>query len=491
MKPYEKPSKKQKETMRTANPAACPLAKKCGGCQLQNMSYPQQLQWKQRKVERLLGKFHRVEPIIGMEHPVHYRNKVQAAFGLDRGRRIISGVYQSSTHRIVPVDSCMIEDQKADQIITSIRHLLPQFRIQPFDERTGQGLLRHVLVKRGFSSGQIMVVLVTVSPILPAKNRFVEALLQKHPDITTVVQNINPGFTSMVLGEREKVLYGPGTIEDTLCGCVFRISAKSFYQINPVQTEVLYSRALEMARLTGSERVIDAYCGIGTIGMIAARQAGQVLGVELNRDAVRDAISNAKRNNITNIYFQCADAGEFMREMAAEGETADVVLMDPPRAGSDEAFLSSLVKLSPTKVVYISCNPETQVRDVTYLTQNGYSVCAIQPVDMFPYTNHVETVVLLSKGEIDSKKVRVEFSLEDMDMSGFQNDATYSQIKERVLQQTGLKVSSLYIAQIKQKHGIIERENYNKPKSENTRQPKCPPEKEAAITEALKYFGMI
>lgn len=397
MKPYEKPSKKPKEAVRTANPAAYPLAKKCGGCQLQNMSYPQQLQWKQRKVERLLGKFHRVEPIIGMEHPVHYRNKVQAAFGLDRGRRIISGVYQSSTHRIVPVESCMIEDQKADQIITSIRHLLPQFRIQPFDERTGQGLLRHVLVKRGFSSGQIMVVLVTVSPILPAKNRFVEALLQKHPDITTVVQNINPGFTSMVLGEREKVLYGPGTIEDTLCGCVFRISAKSFYQINPVQTEVLYSRALEMARLTGSERVIDAYCGIGTIGMIAARQAGQVLGVELNRDAVRDAISNAKRNNITNIYFQCADAGEFMREMAAEGETADVVLMDPPRAGSDEAFLSSLVKLSPTKVVYISCNPETQVRDVTYLTQNGYSVCAIQPVDMFPYTNHVENICLLAK----------------------------------------------------------------------------------------------
>lgn len=490
MKPYEKPSKKPKEAVRTANPAACPLAKKCGGCQLQNMSYPQQLQWKQRKVERLLGKFHRVEPIIGMEHPVHYRNKVQAAFGLDRGRRIISGVYQSSTHRIVPVESCMIEDQKADQIITSIRHLLPQFRIQPFDERTGQGLLRHVLVKRGFSSGQIMVVLVTVSPILPAKNRFVEALLQKHPDITTVVQNINPGFTSMVLGEREKVLYGPGTIEDTLCGCVFRISAKSFYQINPVQTEVLYSRALEMAQLTGSERVIDAYCGIGTIGMIAARQAGQVLGVELNRDAVRDAISNAKRNNITNIYFQCADAGEFMREMAAEGETADVVLMDPPRAGSDEAFLSSLVKLSPTKVVYISCNPETQVRDVTYLTQNGYSVCTIQPVDMFPYTNHVETVVLLSK--LNAKQhIEVELNLDELDLTSSESKATYDEIKAYVLEKHGLKVSSLYISQVKRKCGIIERENYNKPKSENSEQPACPSEKEAAIIEALKHFQML
>ncbi len=384
-----------KKSSVAANPSPCPLAKKCGGCQLQNMSYPQQLRWKQGKVERLLGKFHSVEPILGMEYPYHYRNKVQAAFGLDRNRRIVSGVYQSSTHRIVSVDSCMIEDRKADEIIVSIRRILPLLRIQPFDERTGQGLLRHVLVKRGFASGQIMVVLVTASPILPSKNRFVELLREKHPEITTILQNINPGFTSMVLGEHEKVLYGPGYIEDTLCGCVFRISAKSFYQINPLQTEVLYSKALEMAQLNGTERVIDAYCGIGTIGMIAARQAGRVLGVELNRDAVRDAIANAKRNRISNIYFHCADAGEFMEEMAAEGETADVVLMDPPRAGSDLAFLSSLVKLAPQKVVYISCNPETQARDLTYLTQKGYQVCAIQPVDMFPHTNHTECCVLL------------------------------------------------------------------------------------------------
>ena len=295
----------------------------------------------------------------------------------------------------------------------------------------------------------------------------------------------------MLLGQNEKTLYGPGYITDILCGLRFRISAKSFYQINPVQTEVLYGKAMEFAELTGKETVIDAYCGIGTIGMVAAKKAGQVLGVEVNRDAVRDARENAKLNRVKNIRFVCADAGNFMVDMANAGEHCDVLFMDPPRTGSDTAFLSCALTLAPRRIVYVSCNPETLARDLNFLTKRGYRAEKIQPVDMFPHTDHVETVVLLSKGEIDSKKVRVEFSLEDMDMSGFQNDATYGQIKERVLQQTGLKVSSLYIAQVKQKYGIIERENYNKPKSENSRQPKCPPEKEAAITEALKYFGMI
>ena len=474
------------------NPNPCPLYRKCGGCQLQNMSYPRQLHWKQELVERLLGRFHRVNPIIGMEHPYHYRNKVQAAFALDRRKQIVSGVYQASTHRVVPVESCMIEDETADRIVGTIRKLMKDFKMEPYNEDTGRGLVRHVLVKRGFVSGQVMVVMVTVSPILPAKNNFVKALRKAHPEITTILQNVNNRATSMVLGESEKVLYGPGYIEESLCGCVFRISAKSFYQINPVQTEVLYNKAIELAGFTGKETVVDAYCGTGTIGLIAAKRgAGHVTGVELNQDAVRDAISNAKRNGIKNVYFYNADAGEFLSAMADEGETVDVVLMDPPRAGSDEQFLTSLAGLAPKKIVYISCNPETLQRDLQFLVRAGYHVQEIQPVDMFPHTNHVETVVLLSKGEIDSKKVRVEFSLEDMDMSGFQNDATYGQIKERVLQQTGLKVSSLYIAQVKQKYGIIERENYNKPKSENAKQPKCPPEKEAAITEALKFFGMI
>ena len=322
---------------------------------------------------------------------------MQAAFGIDRHRKIISGVYQSSTHRIVPVDHCMIEDEKADAVIVSVRKLLEGFKIQPYDERTGQGLLRHVLVKRGFQSGQLMVVLVTSGPILPSKNNFVKALRAEHPEITTVIQNVNNRHTSMVLGEFEKTLYGPGFIEETLCGCIFRISAKSFYQINPIQTEHLYGEAIRMAALTGKERVIDAYCGVGTIGLIASRWAGEVLGIEINQDAVRDAVVNARRNQVKNARFYCADAGDFMRDMAREGEHADVVFLDPPRAGSDERFLESLTILSPKKVVYISCNPETQERDLRFLTSRGYGVQEIQPVDMFPHTNHVETVALLSK----------------------------------------------------------------------------------------------
>ena len=474
------------------NPNPCPLYRKCGGCQLQNMSYPRQLHWKQELVERLLGRFHRVNPIIGMEHPYHYRNKVQAAFALDRRKQIVSGVYQASTHRVVPVESCMIEDETADRIIGTIRKLMKDFKMEPYNEDTGRGLVRHVLVKRGFVSGQVMVVMVTVSPILPAKNNFVKALRKAHPEITTILQNVNNRATSMVLGESEKVLYGPGYIEESLCGCVFRISAKSFYQINPVQTEVLYNKAIELAGFTGKETVVDAYCGTGTIGLIAAKRgAGHVTGVELNRDAVRDAISNAKRNGIKNVYFYNADAGEFLSAMADEGETVDVVLMDPPRAGSDERFLTSLAGLAPKKIVYISCNPETLQRDLQFLVRAGYHVQEIQPVDMFPHTNHVETVVLLSKGEIDSKKVRVEFSLEDMDMSGFQKGATYEQIKAYVLEHTGLKVSSLYISQIKRKCGLDVGQNYNLSKKEDAKVPKCPPEKEAAIRDALKYFQMI
>lgn len=380
-----------------SNPDACPLYRKCGGCQLQNMAYPQQLQWKQGRVERLLGKFGTVQPILGMKHPYHYRNKVQAAFGMNHKKEIVSGVYQSSTHNIVPVDSCMTEDKKADEIILTIRRLLKSFKLLPYNEDTGRGFLRHVLVKRGFASGQIMVVLVTGSPMFPGKNNFISALRKAHPDITTILQNINSSDTSLVLGEQEKTLYGPGTIEDALCGCVFRISAKSFYQINPLQTEALYGKAMKLAGLSGTETVIDAYCGVGTIGLIASRKAGRVIGIETNRDAVRDAVANMRRNGIENAHFYCADAGEFMTGMAMDGERADVVFMDPPRAGSDTAFLSSLVKLAPKKIVYISCNPETQARDLSHLTRKGYEVKEIQPVDLFPHTNHVECVVLMTR----------------------------------------------------------------------------------------------
>ncbi|MBQ9082487.1 MAG: 23S rRNA (uracil(1939)-C(5))-methyltransferase RlmD [Clostridia bacterium] len=375
----------------------CPLYKKCGGCQMQNLSYERQLQWKQALEVKLLGRFGHVGEIIGMDDPYHYRNKVQAAFGMTRGGKIISGVYQSGTHRIVSVDDCMIEDRAADKIIVTIRSMLRSFKLLPYNEDTGAGFLRHVLVRRGFATNEIMVVLVTGKAAFPAKKDFVTALLAKHPEITTIVQNINDAKTSMVLGEREEVLYGPGKIEDILCGCRFRISARSFYQINPVQTEVLYGKAVEYAGLTGKETVIDAYCGIGTIGLIAAKHAKSVIGVEVNTDAVKDAKVNAKANGLENAQFFAGDAGEFMEDMARNGEHADVVFMDPPRAGSDRKFLSSVLTLAPDRIVYVSCNPETLARDLMFLSKNGYKVRKIQPVDMFPHTHHVETVVLLSR----------------------------------------------------------------------------------------------
>lgn len=370
---------------------------------MQNLDYSRQLQWKQRLVVRLLGKYGQVLPIVGMNRPYYYRNKVQAAFGSTRNGKIISGVYQSSSHRIVPVESCQLEDQTAAAIIGSIRRLCSDFKLVPYNEDRGTGLLRHVLVKRGFRTGETMVVLVTSRPVFPSKNHFVEALRKLHPEITTVLQNINPYQTSLILGGQEKVLYGPGFIEDELCGCRFRISARSFYQVNPIQTEVLYNRAISLAGLTGTERVIDAYCGIGTISLIASRQAAEVFGVELNREAVRDAIDNCRRNQIRNARFYSADAGEWMLEMARNGGQADVVFLDPPRAGCDSRFLHALQSLSPERIVYISCNPETLARDVELLTAGAYRVDTIQPVDMFPHTHHVETVVRLSRIKSESE----------------------------------------------------------------------------------------
>ncbi len=381
------------------NPDACPLAKKCGGCQLQNMTYDRQLKWKQARCEILLKKFGKVSKIIGMENPYHYRNKVQAAFGRTKSGKIISGVYQSGSHRIVSVDSCMTEDEIADKIIVDIRSMIPKFKIWTYDEDKGTGFLRHVLVKRGFSSGEVMVVIVGASGYFPMKKKFTAALLEMHPEITTVVLNINPKNTNLVLGDKEEVLYGDGYIEDTLCGCVFRISPKSFYQINPVQTEKLYNKAMEFACLDKNTRVIDAYCGIGTIGLVAAKTAGEVIGVELNPDAVKDAISNCKRNGMKNAKFFCADAGDFMEALAEEGESADVVFMDPPRAGSSKKFIDSLTKMAPERIVYISCNPETLARDLQFIIKKGYAVKTIQPVDMFPHTNHIECACLLKQNK--------------------------------------------------------------------------------------------
>ena len=385
------------ETKNNKNIITCPHAKKCGGCQYQGMDYAAQLKKKQKEMNKLLKDFGKPEPIIGMKDPLHYRNKVHAVFGRTRKGEIISGTYEAGTHKIVNIDECMIEDEISQSIIRTIRGLLRSFKIRTYDEDTGYGLLRHVLVRRGFTTGQVMVVLVLSSPILPSKNNFVKALRKEHPEITTVVLNVNDKKTSMVLGERDIVLYGKGYIEDILCGCTFRISPQSFYQVNPIQTERLYQTAMDYAELTGKERVIDAYCGIGTIGMVAAKKAREVIGVELNRNAVKDARTNAKLNQIKNITFYEGDAGRFMVSMAEEGEKADVVFMDPPRSGSDEAFLSSVIRLAPKRIVYVSCGPDTLARDLKYLTRHGYQVRKMQPVDMFGFTEHCEMVVRLVK----------------------------------------------------------------------------------------------
>ena len=375
----------------------CPYYRQCGGCQLQKLSYPEQLAYKQRRVEELLGAFAPVSPIWGMDEPFHYRNKVHAAFALDARRQIVCGIYQPGSHAVVPVESCLIEDETADRIIRTIRSMLRPFKIPVFDERSGTGWLRHVLIRRGFATGQVMVVLVAVNPIFKLQKPFLKELLEKHPEITTVVLNINDRFGPVVLGTREKVLHGNGFIEDVLCGRRFRLSSRSFYQINPVQTEKLYRAAVDFAALTGKETVLDAYCGIGTIGISAADGARQVIGVEINRDAVRDAIANARLNGLKNCWFTAGDAGAYMEQMAADGMRPDLVFLDPPRAGSDERFLRSLLRCAPPRVVYVSCDPETLARDLGVLMRGGYRVRKIQPVDMFPFTEHVETVVLMSR----------------------------------------------------------------------------------------------
>ncbi len=369
---------------------------KCGGCAITQTTYAEQLAQKQQKVAALLQPFCNTLPIIGMADPYHYRNKVHAVCGTDRRGHLITGLYEAGSHRIVPVDRCLIENERAGEIVRQIRDLAQSFRLRAFDEVRREGTLRRILVRTAQATGEIMVVLITGSPVFPSRKNFVHALLQRCPDITTVIHNINDRRDSLILGEREQVLSGRGTIEDLLCGKRFRISAQSFYQINPVQTEVLYNQAVALAGLTGRERVVDAYCGIGTIGLAASGQAKDVIGVEVNPDAVRDARTNARINAVTNARFYPGDAGEFLQKMASAGETADVVFLDPPRAGSTPEFIAALRKMAPSRIVYISCDPVTLARDLQLITAGGYVCAPAQPVDMFPGTEHVESVVMMS-----------------------------------------------------------------------------------------------
>ena len=481
----------------------CPAAAKCGGCQLTRLSYAEQLQWKQQRVAELLDGICEVRPILGMDDPFHYRNKVHAVLAVDKAGKPISGVYAMGTHRVVPVRHCLIEDRRADRIIQTIVAMLPAYKLRIYNEYTHRGFLRHILIRTGHVTGQIMVVLVATSLEFPGKKAFVQELIQRHPEITTVVLNCNQRETSMVLGTKEITLYGEGYMEDELCGKRFRISPQSFYQVNAKQCELLYRTAIDAAQLTGAETLLDAYCGTGTIGLCASDGCKQLIGVELNADAIRDAKENARRNGVENARFLCDDAGRFMQKLAKEGNAPDVVMMDPPRAGSDQKFLQSLLMLKPKRVVYVSCNPETLARDLRVLVDGGYRAEWATPVDMFPGTEHVETVVLLSHKKADSYihidvefgegegKIPVDSIAKRAEAYKPKEKVTYKMIKEYIEAKYGFKVHTAYIAEVKRDLGLP---MYDAPNAvEELKQPrKHPtPEKVEAIKDALRYFAVI
>ena len=478
----------------------CPSARQCGGCQLQAMSYEEQLRFKENKVRNNLSRIGGLteipmEPIIGMDEPWRYRNKAQFPFGKDKDGRIITGFYAGRTHAIIEQEDCLLGVEENQPILDCIRGFMEEYHIAPYEEELHKGLIRHVLIRKGFTTGELMVCLVLNGDVkkLKAPEVLVERLVKLFPShMASISCSINREKTNVIMGKEIVNLYGPGYITDYIGNVCYRISPLSFYQVNPVQTQKLYGTALEYAGLTGEETVWDLYCGIGTISLFLAQKAKKVYGVEIIPQAIDDARANAKLNHFENVEFFVGKAEEVLPEQYEKNQVyADTIVVDPPRKGCDSVCLDTIVKMAPEKVVYVSCDSATLARDVKYLGERGYEVKRVKTVDMFPWSGHVETVVLLSKGEVDSKKIRVEFSLEDMDMSEFQDGATYTQIKDYVLEHSGLKVSNLYISQIKRKCGIGVGKNYNLPKSEDSRQPQCPQEKEKAIREAFKYFGMI
>ena len=479
-------------------PVDCAVAGPCGGCSLRHLDYAAELRAKQ---ESVADAFRRIG---GLDVPVldalpspevdRYRNKVQFPVGRDKDGAPCIGFYAGRTHRIVPCPDCKLQPGVLNDIGNTLCAFFAAHGIQPYDEERGKGLVRHIFLRRGAHSGQIMVCLVCTRPKLPHSDELVALLREKFRDIATILINVNAKKTNVILGEESVTLYGPGCIEDTLCGVPVRLGPLSFYQVNTLAAERLYGIAAEYAQLEPDDVLLDLYCGMGTIGLSMANHCRELIGVEIIPEAIDSAKANAARMGdavAAKSRFFCADAGEAAARLAAEGLRPDVIMLDPPRKGCDETTLSAVVQMSPRRVVYVSCNPSTAARDAAWLGQHGYRAEKVQPVDLFPRTKHVECVIALSKGEIDSKKVRVEFSLEGMDTSGLQKGATYPEIKARVLEQTGLKVSFLYISQVKQKCGLEVRENHHKAKSENTKQPQCPKEKEDAIVEALKHFQMI
>ena len=467
----------------------CPYYGRCGGCDFRHMDRTEELAAKRQRVQdalrRIGGSAVTVEGIDGGA-PLHYRNKSQYPVAADGS----VGFYKARSHQVVPVTQCLIQKPQADAAAQALRTYIASCGVSCYDEKTRRGLVRHLYIRTN-GAGQSLICVVVNGKKLPGEEELVRLLRQAAPETVGVVLGVNTQPTGAVLGTEYRTLWGADVLTDTLCGLTFRLSVPSFYQVNREMAERLYARAVEFAGLTGTETVLDLYCGAGTITQVMARHAGRVIGAEIVPEAIEDAKANAKRNNVENVEFFCGDASAVAADLAARGLRPDVICVDPPRKGLAPEVVRAAAQMAPRRIVYVSCDPATLARDVKLFGQEGYEAVRAAAVDMFPGTANVETVVLLSKGEVDSKKIRVEFSLEDMDMSEFQDGATYPQIKEYVLEHTGLKVSNLYISQIKRKCGIGVGKNYNLPKSEDSRQPQCPQEKEKAIREAFKYFGMI
>ena len=481
----------------------CPVARPCGGCQLQMLDYAEQLRFKEKKIAENLQRIGGMteipmEPIVGMETPFRYRNKAQFPIGQDKNGKRITGFYAGRTHQIMENRNCYLGVEQNEEILNRVLTWMEENRVPAYNEETGKGLVRHVLIRFGFTTKEIMVCLVVNGKKLPAEEKLIGSLTELK-GMTSISLSVNRERTNVIMGKEIHCLWGQSYITDYIGNVKYQISPLSFYQVNPAQTEKLYGLALEYAGLTGNETVWDLYCGIGTISLFLAQKAKKVYGVEIVPEAIADAKNNAKINQIENAEFFVGKSEEILpsyynqyaKDHPGEQAHADVIVVDPPRKGCEENLLHTMASMQPDRIVYVSCDSATLARDVKVLGELGYEVKKVRGVDQFPMTTHVETVVLLSKGEVDSKKIRVEFSLEDMDMSEFQDGATYTQIKDYVLEHSGLKVSNLYISQIKRKCGIEVGKNYNLPKSEDSRQPLCPPEKEKAIREAFKYFGMI
>ena len=475
----------------------CQFARQCGGCQLQALSYEKQLEFKTSKVRghlERIGGFTDIpmEKILGMDQPFHYRNKAQFPVGKSKDGRIITGFYAGRTHSIIENRDCALGVTRNKEVLDRVIAHMEKFHIQPYDENTGKGLVRHVLIRYGFFTDEMMVCLIINGEKLPGEEALVKSLRQI-PETVSVMVNVNKKRNNVILGEKVRLLWGQPYITDKIGEISYQISPLSFFQVNPYQTGRLYGKALEYAQLSGNETVWDLYCGIGTISLFLAQKAKMVRGVEIIPAAIENAKENARLNGFDNTEFFVGKAEEVLPEQFARtGERADVIVVDPPRKGCDETLLSTIIEMQPDRVVYVSCDSATLARDLKYLCERGYELKKVCPVDMFPNTVSVETVCLLSKLHEAKHHVNVRLDMDEMDLTAAERKATYEEIKKYVAKHNdGMKVSNLYIAQIKQKHGIIERENYNKPKSEKGGQPECPKEKEIAIEEALKYFQMI